>query len=392
MSLFKSQAYIFTLLCFLLEIKQLYEYSDTVSVIFTLLLFLMSLFCITKLIGRSNTNKIMNSLFYLVVLFSVYGFAIIIEGQNFHAGSKDISNRMYIMDIYRSLFPIFAYYYYSKCGMISISFLKKVYWIWFALTILIFFKNEQNAILNSLIDVDGVVNNTAYSILSLLLGLPLFIKNKSVPYVILGVVAAFLLLGAKRGALIIYPFCLLFYTTEIIKNSAATQKRKYIFFFSVFTALLIGYVWYRYTNDVFFQSRIELTEEGVSSGRDILYTTFWNHFVDNPNIFQQLFGEGAMATIKVSYNFAHNDWLEILINQGVLGVLFYLFYWISICSVWKKTKHVQDVSLCIGLFGIIFLMKTFYSMSYTDVSFCAACLFGYYLSEADRLKTKMTPE
>ena len=79
----------------------------------------------------------------------------------------------------------------------------------------------------------------------------------------------------------------------------------------------------------YFQTRLTSTLEGNSSGRDEIYSHIWNVF-NNSNMFHYLFGYGAQGSFIMTAKFAHSDWLELLINQGLLGFIIYINYIIII--------------------------------------------------------------
>ena len=133
-------------------------------------------------------------------------------------------------------------------------------------------------------------------------------------------------------------------------------------------------------NSAEFRYRISQTFEGDSSGRDALYNTFLNHFLQEQNPFRFLFGYGANGTILLGGNYAHNDWLEIITNQGILGFVIHLVYWVTLIVFWKKIKRNPQAFMAIGLFIIVYLFSSFFSMSYNCVTRCAAMILGYYLA------------
>ncbi len=374
-------AYLTILLCLLLDAKSIINYSDSISIALTGILFLICFISAFRILtNRKSKSKFIIAFTFLMLLFTIYGSICILKGDDYVVGFKVYSSRMYLMDIYLSLLPIYAFYYHASQGSLTKRSLKLFWWSSLLLAILLFFRHESNMLQEASPEAQGVVNNFAYTILPFLLGVSLYYNRRTIQYLIFGIVAIFLLLGLKRGAMAIYPFCLLYFLQVTLKNTPSKYRIMAIFISIVFIAALIWYLQYRYSTDLFFQSRIEQTEKGESSGRDILYSVFWKHFIHNPSFLKQLFGEGAMATIKVSFNFAHCDWLEILINQGILGVLVYLYYWITLIGEWLKSKKISpEASLAIGLFVIIYLSRSIFSMGYTGCTFCAASIFGYYL-------------
>ena len=82
-----------------------------------------------------------------------------------------------------------------------------------------------------------------------------------------------------------------------------------------------------YSTNTYFQHRLEATKEGNSSGRDDIYETLLNHILSNGNLFGMIFGEGALATTKITWTAAHNDWLEFMVDMGLIGFVSYVVYW-----------------------------------------------------------------
>lgn len=95
----------------------------------------------------------------------------------------------------------------------------------------------------------------------------------------------------------------------------------------------------------------------------------------------QIFGLGANATLKVTTNFAHNDWLEILINQGAVGILVYLAFYYRWFQTWRKMDNIKVEKLALGLCLLILFMKTLFSMSYNSVSVYLSIVIGFSIAQ-----------
>ena len=132
--------------------------------------------------------------------------------------------------------------------------------------------------------------------------------------------------------------------------------------------------------------RIEDTLSGNSSGRDNLYTFFWNYFTENADFTHYLLGRGANGTLEIYYNYAHNDWLEIAVNQGLLGIIIYAFYWFCFYKTWKHAKNIDSKTILV-LTALIFFAKTLFSMSYADMSYVSTSVLGYALATVNKTNT-----
>ena len=142
--------------------------------------------------------------------------------------------------------------------------------------------------------------------------------------------------------------------------------------------------------DDYFVFRLEQTLEGNTSGRDDIYNQYYDFFANQTNIFNYLFGNGAYATLKVFDNYAHNDWLEIAIDNGLIIVSIFAIYWVSLILYFFKNRRVdRTMSSMLALFILIYFIKSFFSMSYDQTPPFASCALGYalaYLENKKRIK------
>ena len=132
-----------------------------------------------------------------------------------------------------------------------------------------------------------------------------------------------------------------------------------------------------YASSDYFQYRLENTLEGNSSNRDVFYATLVEYFINQDSLTNILFGNGAMTTIMIVGNFAHNDWLELAICQGVLGLVIYFVYFISLFVFFRKTLHNPLVYNIIGMVLMIMFASSLFSMSYNALSISLTLCLGY---------------
>jgi hypothetical protein len=90
-----------------------------------------------------------------------------------------------------------------------------------------------------------------------------------------------------------------------------------------------------------------------------------------------LVGLGANGTLKIYYNVAHNDWLEIAIDNGAIMLMLYFAYWHSMLKMFIRGNNRNMSNMMFGMFVIIYLFKSFFSFSYSDVPIYSACAIGY---------------
>lgn len=210
---------------------------------------------------------------------------------------------------------------------------------------------------------DGVTNNAGYIILSVFPYLALTLKRYKIMTAISAlIIITIVIMSSKRGAIVILLTMLLFSLYYYFK----THKISFKSIAGVFIAvILLGAVIYnQYESNDYLQRRMEKTsEEGIGT-RDLAYSMLFNHWINETNFFKFTFGNGTAQSIEVWGNYAHNDWLELLIDNGVLGVILYATIFISLNRYIRKSKLPPNYRLAIHLCVIYWLLKSIFSMGY----------------------------
>ena len=195
----------------------------------------------------------------------------------------------------------------------------------------------------------------------MLLPLLFFIKKPVIKWLLLLICLFFLIIGAKRGNILAAFIPLVI----ILRQSLKDSKRSAIKI--ILTIVLIagtGFLAYYWTSsNEYLLYRIEQTNEGDSSGRDIIYETTWNLWYYSESVFSQLFGFGYDSVVNKINVAAHSDWLEILVDYGLVGVLLYLVVYLRFVRQIRFTKDPELKVVIISAVSILFI-KSFYSMSF----------------------------
>lgn len=208
------------------------------------------------------------------------------------------------------------------------------------------------------------VNNATSSFL-MILPLLLLTRNQVIRIAGLFTCMFFLLMGAKRGNIVAAAIPTLAILYDFFKDSKRSLWKIVVSFGLIVVFVYKTYSWV-VTND-FLMNRIDQTMEGRSSGRDVIYVDAWTTWYNSPNIVNILFGYGFDGTVNnlATLHYAHNDWLEVLVDYGIVGVLMYLaIFWLLYIQI-RKEKRLDLKLVLIGATGIWF-MKTLYSMGFSE--------------------------
>lgn len=313
----------------------------------------------------------------LVLMYTVYGIALILKGPVRGAAQvDDYSTLTYLKTYLLSLTPIYVYYYFSCKKILSESWLRKYSFVFLLLSVAVFLHNQMQ--MQALTGNDEITNNASYGFVALLPISIFWSKKPIVQYLIIGIAAIFTLVSMKRGAILVFTLSVLPIIVASLKNS--NTKTKVFTFLGVLVFVYVIYITIQdliSTSDL-FALRIEQTLEGKSSNRDIIYEELWSAFGDY-NVFDSLFGRGADASISIAGKLAHNDWLETLIDQGLAGILVFFLFWMSMLHTFFQTKKGTIASLAILVIFISGFSRTWFSMSIGQMSIYYTAVLGYCL-------------
>ena len=368
----------------------LYPSGGTISTGLLGINLLVSIYCAIKIWQMPHNPPYIKGLNLLVLLFTIYGFALILMNPStiyYSMSGMSMASYNYIKSIYLSILPIYAFYYFSIKGYLTAERLR-----WWAVVFCIscvvsYYHNMQQALLK-LMEIgssrEEITNNVGYIFLSLIPIWALFRKKPLLQYAGLAFCMAFILMGMKRGAILIGCVVVLYLIWQIIRNARGKQKFIVILLTAVLAIAGVYFVIDMMSSSDYFIQRIEDTKAGNSSARDDLYSFFWTYFTERAELLHYLFGRGANGTLEVYNSYAHNDWLEIAINQGLFGIIIYLLYWINFYKTWRQSTNI-DAKTILALVGIIYFAKTLFSMSYGDMTYVCTSVFGYALANYKKL-------
>lgn len=337
---------------------------------------LISLYFFVKVFSHKQ-SPYFKSLGTLLVMFTIYGVAHIVAGGGVG----------YLQMIYLSLLPIYTFFVLTNEGKINENWIQVVFFV-AAGVIFIQYVSYVSHLEETLMEAENATINVGYDIVALMPLICFWKKRPIVQYVFLALVVGLVVTTVKRGAIIVSALCTLYFIHNTLTHS--TRKTKWYIWLVVLAFVIVGarYVINFYNNSEFAQLRMAYTMEGGSSGRDSIFSHAWNIFI-NSDIIGAIFGHGAVATIRIIGIAAHNDWLEILINQGLLGVIVYLFYWIAFYKTFRRAKN-DETQPIMGMVMIIYFAATLFSMSYSAMTLPATLALGYSLAKQQSNNINLT--
>ena len=393
--LFQPVNIYFALWCLYRLQGPLYPSGSIISKVLLLIILLWSI-CI---MFRVNTKvRSLPRFIYAVNLFllmaTLYGTFLIISGQELYITEgiyRKTSNFDYLKKIYMSLLPIYVFFYYSLKRSLTSPHIM-FYSICLLLICVANYIHGRNEALIMAMEMgyttEGVTLNVGYSFLAIMPLLIYWNKRSAVQFCLLILTILFIIICVKRGAILIGAICSVYFLYNAIRN-ASPHKRIAVLLLSLFTVFAAGWFVINMLNsNEYFAYRVEETLAGDSSNRDILYTTYWNHFLSETSFPRFFFGNGANATLKIGMNYAHNDWLELLINNGILGVFIYVFYFISLFKDAIVARRTDSGHYAVILLAFIILFcSSMFSMSYASINIALTIALGFSLGSVQIIRS-----
>ncbi len=357
----------------------LYETGSIISRLVLVVLLVLSLYYFVLSQARCKMPTVLNILSWLIIIWSVYGVVNMLYGPQL----IDSPRFTYLKNILSSLLPIYPLYYFFRKGSLTEFMLKLWIPIFVGISIAQFYKDYQESLMAAMLigsSREEFVNNSGYIVLSVLPLIPLYQKKPLFQYIILAICAAFVIMSVKRGAMLTMAVASLYF---FYKNflSGRSRKTKFWSWMLTIVVLIAGFYFvtqYLSESDLFAQ-RLDDTRAGYSSGRDQIYSYYANYFFNQPFLYF-LIGNGADGTIKLFGLHAHNDWLEIAIDNGLFVLILYFIYWVFILKTIKNYRGEDINKMMLSMFGIIFFLETFFSMSYNSIPIYSSIAFAYALA------------
>lgn len=332
-------------------------------------------------INYQRIPHLLKTTIMLVYMYMIYGLIYMVFSKPvvFDSGDSPASY-YYLQQSLNSLLPIFLFYQYSKKKFLTETRLRAYLLFFIIIDFCAFQHSYQEKLISDLYGRTDFTNNVSYSFLALMPMLYFYKKKPLFQYLLASVLLMAIMMGMKRGAIVIGALCFFQFLYLNWKNASKTNEKMII---CLLTVLIMIVAWW-YISDVlanndYFIKRLQATEEMDSSGRDDLVKIIWNKYWLNIDVVTLFLGNGANATIAFAGNYAHQDWLETLCNNGLLGICILLSFYVRFFMSAMSNKHnINNImSSAFKMLFIICIMKTLFSMSIQGMDLPVTLMLGF---------------
>lgn len=355
----------------------LYKGGSFLSKSFLILIIVISFFFFIKSLAIKKSKGSFYNLWTTLFLINIFSF--ILTGKH-----TDFNHFNMFQFILAGMVPFYPAFYLTSKNHLAEKQIVLFLILLLPVDILKYFYTEATLLAD--LTRDKTTVNYAYSF-AMLVPFVFFLKNKKIAYAIIAIIVFFLMQGAKRGALFTGLAGIAIYVYFQLRYG--NNRYKILNYLQVAIALVaIFYLAdYFFSKNDYFVGRMQNIDEAKSlSIRFENYLAIWDAWSNTNSIKNFLFGFGFAGSITITgSHFAHNDWLEILSNLGLIGIIIYLSTLISGYKLYRKTDIPSYKYALLAILASWFLMSLG-SMYYTSESlFKHAILLGFISGHYFRL-------
>jgi len=221
-------------------------------------------------------------------------------------------------------------------------------------------------------------DNTGYTLLGIMIVISL-LKNSNFNIALISIAFLGALLSLKRGAMITSS---VFYSFYIIGNINYFKEKKTIFNILLGLGFVSVIIFFIMTYYDFFAYRF--MNDPYGSGRSMFYQAVFDGWQQSP-LLNKVFGNGFFSVFDYLDSamgipiYAHSDWLEILYDHGLLGVMIFLGLLISLFNKrYDVKKYMPDYYLTFWGLLIVLFIKSLISGTYmTKFDIYTYSVIGY---------------
>lgn len=341
-----------------------------------------------------KTTHFIKAVNILIVLLSLYAIYYIAFDDTVYVLKKTaeyvvVDKTSTIKNVYLSFLPLYIYYWASKKNMIDEKWLKRFFILWVFVSVVSFFQFQKSIIQYNIfnsIESEGITNNMGHEFLTLipfLLIIPFTFRTK---YLFLSLLSIMAFSSFKRGTIILLVVFLIIFIFHEIRSSSVKIKIRLFVLTVIFLMIMSYFVYNLFEESEYLQSRLESTLEGYSSGRDGIYAILLDHFTEKASFIQKLFGNGTDYTVYLCGNWAHNDWLELLTCQGILGISAFVYYFLALA---QDNMRMFNKSLRVGLYMVLLMFSFLSLVSMSYPNFSTTVFIGFCLGKIKRREVKV---
>lgn len=332
----------------------------------------ISIFYFFKTLLIENKSCMFFNFWTLLMFWNIFGFI-------FTSDFTDFERVQMFKNILGCMLPFYPFYYFTKRNEINSNCLIRFFLVMLPIVIIQFYNTENVVALEEVSAVSEIVNNVSYLFVGLLPFVFLIKKWRIISGILMILIVLFIIQGAKRGAILAGLIGLLvffYFQIRVVEG----RKKIYGYLYAILFIGILSFLTYKiFIKNEFVVGRMASLFEGNLSNRDIIYKTIFNEWYYSGDIQNTIFGFGFAASLKMGGNLAHNDWLELLSNFGLVGVIIYLILFAVTIRNCFSDEYEMDLRITLIAITLIWFFISAISMWYSSLSYFTHSILLAYI-------------
>ena len=301
----------------------------------------------------------------LLVFFVINAISFYISPKQVQSFFVDVDTLVIFKSITIALLSYFPFYYYTKHGYIDTNNIS-------SFVVLLFITSILNLLYSNFVQTqermeEHNVLNQAYLFVQLIPLFFIYCRGKKL-YSLVAIAGLLILWGSKRGAILCLLVDFLVFFIYLMKEASWTKRYRGLALILIIALVAIG-LYYVSGND-FLQERLLATgsDEDKSGGiRNDRYLMLYSVFFNFSDTVEVIFGHGFAQTVTYGEGLAHQDWVELLIDNGLVGFFFYVVLIIICIKNIRRCKNLpKNVKYALICSVLNWCLIATYSMVYTS--------------------------
>ncbi len=205
-----------------------------------------------------------------------------------------------------------------------------------------------------------------------------FFRNKKPLYIVVWCMSIFILTltSIKRGDILCAMVSIIVYFGYIQYKKKGISIKSVLAIGFVIATLSVVLFQYMESSDL-MQARAQETLEGNTSGRDYLIKKCLDYYSKASTV-EQIFGGGFTTTWRAAGNMAHNDWVELLVDEGLISVLIYFSIYVSLFRVIYRHSMPFDIkAILYSIYSIMVISSLISMLIFSNTTILLFMMMGY---------------
>lgn len=352
-----------------------FKEGSLISQLSTVLIILISIIYFVKCLFLKNKRFFLKT-WTVFLLLNILSFV-------FTATYSDSKHYGTFLGILITFFSFYPFYYFTLHGYFQIRQLRIFLLLLIPVIVYSFYSTQSRLLMDRLVNDTNVVNNISYSFVALM-PVVFLIRKKIYSIGTLIFLIIFIVQGAKRGAIISSGLIVIVYFYYLLRNTKKGNNSIRLIGVMMLILALIYFGYTYYLSNEFLIDRMSRISGG--SGRDKIYQKILNYWYDSDDMLKYFFGFGFVSSLKITNGlFAHNDWLELLSNIGLVGILCYLLLYFSSIRVFREYKWESVEKYILLSVILVWLLSSMVSMWYSNTQgYIYSILLAYLVAKKKR--------